>query len=156
MALAGNEPLRVCKACGLEARTQDDLKLFVKQKMSRHGKENRCLKCRNEHIGKWRRNNPKYTETQRRSKERRITVRTESGKYKRITLPENPRTKICSGCGRGYPEDLQRQTSMHHDEYDLNHPLTHTRELCDSCHNKDRARKEPSKAPSGNEQRKGK
>lgn len=57
-------------------------------------------------------------------------------KDKRILLKENPRTNICSECGRQYPEDLKHQTVMHHEHYDSDDPLEDTIELCKSCHGK--------------------
>lgn len=42
------EPLRVCRYCGLEAYTEQDLKLFVKRKQRIHGRDRLCYKCRNE------------------------------------------------------------------------------------------------------------
>lgn len=53
---------------------------------------------------------------------------------KRIQLKENPRTNICSKCGKKYPDDLREQTIMHHEEYDPNNVLAHTVELCRGCH----------------------
>lgn len=49
-------------------------------------------------------------------------------KGKQIHLGYNPRTGICSKCGKkGY-------TQIHHEQYDDTDPLAHTQELCQSCH----------------------
>jgi len=42
------KPLRVCRVCGLEALTEDDLGTFAKNKTSAHGHQNICLKCLHE------------------------------------------------------------------------------------------------------------
>jgi len=39
------KPLRVCRVCGLEALTEEDLILFAKNKPSLHGRQNICQKC---------------------------------------------------------------------------------------------------------------
>ena len=51
-----------------------------------------------------------------------------------INFKENPRTNVCSKCGKKYPDKLKEQTSMHHQEYDPKNPLANTVELCRSCH----------------------
>lgn len=42
------EPLRVCRECGLEAFTEEDLELFAKGKTCKYGRDNLCKKCINE------------------------------------------------------------------------------------------------------------
>ena len=44
-----NEPLRKCYTCGLEARTEEDLKLFVEEQRGKFGRRNWCLKCASEY-----------------------------------------------------------------------------------------------------------
>ena len=39
------KPLRKCKFCGLEAHTEKDLELFVKDKKGKHGHVNTCKEC---------------------------------------------------------------------------------------------------------------
>jgi len=39
--------LRVCRKCGLEAQTVEDLELFAKGKRSLHGRKTICKKCQN-------------------------------------------------------------------------------------------------------------
>ena len=51
--------------------------------------------------------------------------------HKRVMLKDNPRTGICSWCGK------QGKTDMHHTQYDGNDPLKHAVELCVSCHSKE-------------------
>jgi len=41
-------PLRICRVCGLEALTEEDLALFAKNKTSAHGRQNICKKCLSE------------------------------------------------------------------------------------------------------------
>ena len=57
-----------------------------------------------------------------------------SVKGERITLSYNPRKNICLRCGNTYPEDLIRQTTMHHIAYHPQFPLSATLELCNTCH----------------------
>lgn len=61
----------------------------------------------------------------KRSSQKRITF-----KNKRVYITFNPRTGICTNCGK------QGKTNMHHEKYDENNPLNHTIELCVSCHKK--------------------
>jgi len=56
-------------------------------------------------------------------------------KDKRIRLESDPKTGFCSECGKA------TKTHMHHDSYDDSDPLANTRELCESCHGKDSARR---------------
>ncbi len=64
------EPLRICRDCGLEADTEDDLDLFEKNKKSKYGRKNLCDKCRNArkrkyyeaHPEKMRKRAQKYSE----------------------------------------------------------------------------------------------
>ena len=49
------KPLRVCRVCGLEAYTEENLDLFVKLrvKKGRHGRGPLCKKCANAYGRKW-------------------------------------------------------------------------------------------------------
>jgi len=68
----------------------------------------------------WRSNNPdKYKE----QIQRRIYFK---GKY--ITLDKNPRTGMCTNCGK------VEHTNLHHINYHERDPLMDTVELCVSCH----------------------
>lgn len=51
------EPLRVCRVCGLEAWTEEDLLLFSYHKNGKYKKSNLCKKCRNKSK---RKPNPPY------------------------------------------------------------------------------------------------
>ena len=53
-------------------------------------------------------------------------------KGKHIMLKQNPRTGICSKCGK------KGLTHIHHIEYHDDNPLKDTIELCVGCHNKQR------------------
>ena len=55
-------------------------------------------------------------------------------KNKSINLKENPRTGICSWCGR------IGKTDIHHIQYHDNDPLKDTIELCAVCHRKETRR----------------
>ncbi len=129
------EPLRKCRICGLEAYTEQDLEKFTKFKRLRHGRNNLCKECHNS----MRKESGKYWSTTKRLSDKWHAILDLNKiwfKKKRIYLNENPRTNVCSECGRRYPEELKIQTSLHHNEYNENNPLTNTRELCQSCHMK--------------------
>ena len=67
---------------------------------------------------------------------------------KAVYLKENPRNGVCSECNKkigdpftnniGKPVKIKR-THLHHDEYNSDDVLEHTRELCASCHGKKRS-----------------
>lgn len=122
--------LRKCSRCGLEAKTEEDLKLFVVKKDNKYQKGNLCKKCFNKiYNKKWNPiNNPINSSI---NNPRRITF-----KGKQFYLVDNPRTNICSNCGKKYPEELIRQTDLHHIIYDNDNPILNTIELCLSCHTK--------------------
>ena len=127
--------LRKCIHCGLEANTTEDLELFCKDKLYRYGRMNRCKKCRNQQNRDPLRG--KLTRDRLSKKWNPINnLRRIKFLGKSILLKENPRTGVCTNCGRKYPGELKRQTSMHHETYDRQNPLEHTVELCVSCHNK--------------------
>jgi hypothetical protein len=134
-------PLRKCNKCGLEAHTIDDLKKFAKEKSSKYERKNICHKCNKklhppkiETRQKW---NRKYylTHKQKCSQiDKNRNSRSFTFLGKQVTLSDNPRTNICSKCGRNYPKDLKKQTHLHHLEYDKNNKLDNTIELCTGCH----------------------
>ena len=49
-----NEPFRVCRICGLEAKTEKDLELFIKSKTSLYGRLPLCKKCLRKNSIKYR------------------------------------------------------------------------------------------------------
>ncbi len=125
--------LRKCVDCGREAHTTKDLDYFCKNKSSTYGHENHCKKCNNSLY----RDPLKYKASSDRSTKKWNPINDPKkirflGKL--ILLKENPRTNVCTKCGSGYPDDLKRQTVMHHEKYDQGNPTKHTRELCQSCH----------------------
>jgi len=137
--------LRKCRVCGLEANTKSELELFTKSKTGKHGRVNICLECsiersriyreenREKHnassLRYYHENKEEINKKSRKKRKRRIVF-----KDKRIILDKNPRTNICSMCGKKYPEDLKTQTSIHHLYYDKDDPLKGTVEVCQSCH----------------------
>jgi hypothetical protein len=52
--------LRKCITCGLEAHTEADLVLFVKNKKSKYNYKNTCKKCAFSYEKKWREDNKEY------------------------------------------------------------------------------------------------
>ncbi len=119
--------LRKCTECSLEAHTKKDLEYFCKYKGRPYGRRNLCKNCMNRLL------RTRYKTSHDRSN-KKWHPRTIWFLGKNILLKENPRTNVCSECGRSYPEELKRQTSMHHDLYDPKNPIAHTTELCGSCH----------------------
>jgi len=59
-----SEYLRVCRVCGLEAWTEEDLEQFKKDKGSRYGRDTICKKCFNEQQRLNKRKGGKYHEKQ--------------------------------------------------------------------------------------------
>lgn len=86
---------------------------------------------RKECVARWHAEHPERI----RQIKRKYQVRRIAFKNQRIALDENPRTNVCSNCGRKYPDELDEQTCFHHDEYDKSDVSANTRELCRSCHN---------------------
>ena len=54
------KPLRVCRRCGLEAYTVEDLELFTKSTTHPHGRNTQCKKCYNEYQNQRNKNNPQF------------------------------------------------------------------------------------------------
>jgi len=50
-------PLRKCSNCGLEAHTDDGLKLFVKEECCKHGRRQLCYSCNKKRVAKWQKKN---------------------------------------------------------------------------------------------------
>ena len=93
------------------------------------------------YMKEWNRKNPEYTKEYlrewRKKNPNRSSERLKNQfnfKGKPIFSDKNPRSNICSECGKSYPKDLIRQTNLHHIIYDENDPLAFTVELCVSCH----------------------
>jgi len=142
--------LRKCKRCGIEAQTSEDLRKFIPHKDCLHGRQNICRICWNRDRAKggiyyeagsrrskkWAKDNPERVKQIK--KKHRMKMVTIMGKQ--VAFEENPRTNICSKCGKRYPEELRSQTTIHHLKYDLEEPLANTIELCRSCHSKEHSR----------------
>jgi hypothetical protein len=125
-----SESLRKCRVCGLEANNENELNLFIIYKKRKYGRDNICRKCHYEKYTK--RSNIKWHPIWHSiNGPKRIKF-----KGKVIYLKINPRINICSICGKSYPKELKQQTSLHHIKYDFNNILSHTIELCNSCHHK--------------------
>ncbi len=143
--------MRKCNDCGREAHSTEDLKLFTESKTGLHGRMNLCKPCHNirstqynqankEKLRKYRQDNKeKRQEYNRKHRQDNIEYLQEydrkriNFKGKNVRLSENPRTNICSFCGKT-EEENRRQQSMHHDVYHDDDPLKDTWELCNSCH----------------------
>ena len=139
------QPLRKCKRCGLEANNEEELELFSVCKTAVHGRRNVCKECtaaRYRLTGEYgavthaRSISPKTRARQAAYMREYYNPKLMRFKRKQVYLKENPRTNVCSECGRRYPEELEKQTALHHDHYDPKNPAANTRELCNSCHSK--------------------
>ena len=53
--------LRKCKDCGLEAYTENDLEVFVKHDICKHGRENLCRDCSRKRSSSFKKENTGYT-----------------------------------------------------------------------------------------------
>jgi len=80
-----------------------------------------------------------------RNAKTRINRVTFKNKRVRVGRGFNPRTGICSKCGKSVQKGEIKRTNIHHDQYDEQNPLAHTRELCPSCHRKEHIMLERSK-----------
>lgn len=128
--------LRKCYVCGLEANKESELELFAQgTKYHKHGRQNICNECRR----KRRRKGGMWDVTKLESRKLRADIHNKkmiNFKGKKIYLGFNPRTNVCSVCGKKYPDDLDKQTFLHHTEYDESDPLAHTVEVCGGCHSR--------------------
>lgn len=130
---------RTCKDCGLEAHTREELLKFKKSHKMKFGRENLCNKCSNKRYGKGPEYHKKYYEEnkdkineQKREREKNNFI----FKGKIIRPKVNPRTNKCFLCEKRYPDELEKQTAIHHIVYDFDNPMAGTIELCNSCHAK--------------------
>ena len=119
--------LRKCKVCGKEAHDEEDLKLFRVGQKNKYNRRNICKKCYNA--------SPR-TKVMRDESNRKTNPKHFYFKDHNILPKNNPRTNICSNCLRRYPQELKKQTFIHHEEYINDDPLAHTIELCNSCHSR--------------------
>ncbi len=51
-------PLRECSKCGLEAHTEDELELFVKEEGCKYNRRLLCYPCNRKRVAKWGEKNP--------------------------------------------------------------------------------------------------
>ena len=62
--------MRECKHCGLHAKTEEQLSLFVRSKRGKYGYENKCKECASKSFANWRNINKSYrTEYYQKNKE---------------------------------------------------------------------------------------
>jgi len=120
--------LRICRVCGRKAHTEEDLENFKKCSSSPYGRDTICTPCNNKHT---REHHRAHRKEQREYRRKALNF-----KGKTVYPPKNTRTNICVSCSKRYPEELKRQTHLHHVFYDEDNPLAGTIELCHSCHAK--------------------
>ena len=95
------DPLRICLDCGLEAHTDEDLKLFSKNKVSKYGRMHLCKKCDNERHRKYDEAHPEQVkERQRKYREAHPERKKESNRKHYEAHPEKYRERA-----RKYRED---------------------------------------------------
>ena len=92
--------LRQCKACGLEAHTEEQLELFKKDKSSKHGRGNTCKECMAKNSASWALANPEKYKKGQRSKEHKKRYNITTEEYKKCMSTSNS----CEICGK--TEDL--------------------------------------------------
>jgi len=56
--MSADVPLRECSKCGLEAHTEDELKLFVKEEGCKYNRRLLCYSCNRKRVAKWGEKNP--------------------------------------------------------------------------------------------------
>ena len=131
--------LRTCLDCGKEAFNVEDLGKFKKGKTSKHGRENICNRCNNIRYGfgpEYHREYDKKRYERNSDLVKKINQKRFRFHGERVYPAENPRTNICYECGQSYPDELKKQTCLHHIKYDPSNPLSWTVDLCTSCHMK--------------------
>jgi hypothetical protein len=73
--------LRKCRICGIEAKTDNELKIFILQKNSRYGRENICRKCKTNYQLIWEKKNiNKQNHNKNRRKIRTVIISLYGGK----------------------------------------------------------------------------
>ena len=120
------------------------MELFIKKENYKYGRINRCKKCNRIIVKKRfdamteeeREKDKEYHRVWERTNIKRRNRKKSQMRYKDkdVRFDFNLRTNVCCMCGKKYPEDLQRQTDLHHIEYSDENPLEHTIELCVGCH----------------------
>lgn len=117
---------RVCSKCGSETtqiRKDRYHEGYQRWRFDDNGNV-LCTKCYTHYVL-----NPKRVET---GYWKQFHHRQTYYKGKARAHKQNPRTGICSVCGK----TGKYQTHMHHEQYDDNDILKYTVELCGSCHAK--------------------
>jgi len=119
------EPLRTCHTCGLEAHTEDELKLFVKKDRELHGCDAYCKSCRNEAGRIHRKENKEYYAKKDKRKHCKRQYGITSDEYdKRMSTSD-----VCEVCG-AKGGDTQWQKLC----YDHDHTTMKFRGvLCNKC-----------------------
>ena len=56
--MSADVPLRECSKCGLEAHTEDELELFVKEEGCKYNRRPLCYSCNRKRVAKWGEKNP--------------------------------------------------------------------------------------------------
>ena len=56
--MSADVPLRECSKCGLEAHTEDELELFVKEEGCKYNRRLLCYSCNRKRVAKWGEKNP--------------------------------------------------------------------------------------------------
>ncbi len=90
-----NVTLRKCVKCGLEAHTDDDLELFVREENCKYSRRLLCYSCNRKRVVKWGKENPeKNTKGKLDSRARRIYKITYEEYVKRMSTSD-----CCEICG---------------------------------------------------------
>lgn len=157
VTIQSDTDLKICIKCG-SSTTYIDPKGYERWgHLNKDKSKPLCKKCSAKEYGKnnpeiiyrntrgWEKRNPnkvrlmrqrtakKHPETRYRVNHRRMLF-----KNKIVMLDENPRTGVCSECGKSVHKGEIKKTDMHHEQYIDSNPLKETKELCVPCHNRKR------------------
>jgi len=100
-------------------------KTTLNQRESQKKYREKNKEAQNDATEQWREEHPDYNKNYLADYRARMFTY----KGKRIPLENIARTGVCSAC-----DSTDKQTVLHHTQYDDNDMLKHTIELCVSCH----------------------
>lgn len=115
-------PLRKCRECSLEAYTKEVLELFVKSKVCKHGRQNKCKKCNREERQRARNNDPHLGKNSR-------YLRLYGISYNDVKKIQQKQKNVCAICGTSEPKGNGKAFHVDH-----NHSTNEVRGLlCGAC-----------------------
>lgn len=76
-----HSPLRICRVCGTQALTSEDLSLFTENQKNRYGRKNLCKKCRNEYLRNYYKQHPEKRPHPKNTEENKVRAKTRKKRY---------------------------------------------------------------------------